>query len=225
MTSIQKELFSLKDTKYKEFQAPLIPSIKEESIIGIRMPALKKLAKKHLEDHAFLKELPHKYFEENNLHALIISLLPFDTCISLIENFLPYVDNWATCDSLRPKCLKKDKQRLLERIFAWLESSHPYTVRFGIEMLMVHFLGEDFKVEYADKVASIQRHEYYVNMMIAWYFATALAKNPNEIMPYFENRKIPKNAFSKAVQKSRDSLRITKEQKNRLAELKKRSDI
>ncbi len=225
MTSIQKELFSLKDTKYKEFQAPLLPSVSREMMIGVRMPVLKNLAKKHRENFTFLKELPHTYFEENNLHALVISLLPFDTCILFIEGFLPYVNNWATCDSLRPKCFKNNKAALIERIYSWLDSTHTYTVRFGIEMLMVHFLGSDFRAEYAEKVASIQSNEYYVNMMIAWYFATALAKNPNEIMPYFENGKIPKNAFDKAVQKSRESFRITKEQKDRLADLKKRSDI
>lgn len=220
MSNLQKKLFSLQDTKYKDFQAPLLPSVSKDTMIGVRIPILKKLAKSHLESFDFLKALPHTYFDENNLHALILSELPFDKALPLIEEFLPYIDNWATCDSLRPKCFKKNKEVLLKKIYSWLESSHVYTVRFGIEMLMVHFLGEDFKTEYAETVASIESDEYYVNMMIAWYFATALAKNPEEIMPFFENGKIPPKAFLKAIQKSRESFRITKEQKLKLSALK-----
>ena len=224
MTDIQKELFSLQDVKYKEFQAPLLPGVKKESMIGVRMPTLKKLAKKHLQNKDFLNSLPHTYFEENNLHALIISQLDREECLHELERFLPCVDNWATCDSMRPKCFKKNKSELIPIIYSWLESEHSFTVRFGIEMLMVHFLGADFRGEYAERVAKIETDEYYLNMMIAWYFATALAKNPDEIMPFFEERKIPKNAFSKAVQKSRESFRITEEQKERLSDICKNKD-
>ena len=221
MTDIQKELFSFRDKKYLDFQAPLIPNASRDSMIGVRMPILKRIAKKHLSDFDFLNTLPHTYLEENHLHSLILSSLPFDECVVLVERFLPFVDNWATCDSLRPKCFKRNKDRLLPFVFSWLDSSHIYTVRFGIEMLMVHFLGEDFKMEYAERVSKIETDEYYLNMMIAWYFATALAKKQREILPFFENGKIPEKAYAKAVQKSRESLCIPTEIKEYLSRLKK----
>ncbi len=229
---IIEKLFELQDREYGQFQAKLIPNIESDSIIGVRTPALrafaKELAKEAAKDEAkaadieaFLAELPHKYFDENQLHAFIISLeKDFEKCIEEVEAFLPHVDNWATCDQLSPKAFKKQPQKLLPYIRTWIKSDETYTVRFAIGMLMEHFLGELFDTEYADMVAAVRSDEYYINMMIAWYFATALAKQYDAVIPYIANKRLDDWTHNKAIQKSVESYRITPEQKAHLKTLK-----
>ena len=220
---IIKRLNALQDTKYRDFQSKLIPDTKAE-FIGVRTPELRKLAKELIEESKtdnFLSVLPHKYFDENQLHAFIISgIKDFDMCVKEVERFLPYVDNWATCDQMSPKVFKKEKKALLPYINKWLKSGKTYTVRFGMGMLMQHFLGEDFAVEYAEKVACVKSDEYYIKMMQAWYFATALAKNYDEVLPFIENKKLEKWTHNKTIQKAIESYRITDEQKAYLKTLK-----
>ncbi|MCR4909194.1 MAG: DNA alkylation repair protein [Lachnospiraceae bacterium] len=221
---IQDELFKHQDIKYRDFQVKLIPNIEASSMIGVRTPELKKYAKELLkaEDVSdFLKSLPHRYFDENQLHAFIISeLRDYNKCIREVTDFLPYVDNWATCDQLSPKVFKKHRKELTEHIKAWLKSEHTYTVRFGIGMLMEHFLGEDFEETYPGMVASVRSEEYYIRMMIAWYFATALSKQYDKIIPYIEDRRLDPWTHNKAIQKSAESRRITDERKQYLKSLK-----
>ena len=191
---IREDLFKLQDKKYADFQSKLIPNISPDTVIGVRTPELRKLAKKYekKEDISiFLNILPHQYFDEKQLHAFIISeRKDFDKCIKEINSFLPFVDNWATCDQLSPKVFKKNKKALLDNIKNWLSSSHTYTIRFAIGMLMQHFLDEDFDIKYPRMVAKIKSEEYYINMMIAWYFATGLAKQYEAIIPLIENKKL-----------------------------------
>ena len=217
MTEIQKRLFELQDVKYRDFHASLMPGFDKGKVIGVRIPKLRRLAKELFQEgewQDYIRALPHKYYEENNLHAFIIEQISdFNECVAEIERFLPHVDNWATCDSLRPKALKKNLPSLLERIYVWLRSDKPYTVRFGIEMLMCCFLDEEFKVEYADLVSNVRFNDYYVDMMIAWYFATALAKQYELILPYIEKKVLPPKIHNKTIQKALESFRITKEQK------------
>ena len=208
--TIKKKLFELQDLGYKEFHSKLMPNIPKEKIIGIRVPVLKDLAKSIKDDILeFMENLPHEYYEENNLHAFLIAgIEDYDKCIYELERFLPYIDNWATCDSLRPKCFSVNKDKLPDKIREWIKSSHSYTVRFSIEMLMVHFLDDNFKKEYSDMVAAVKSDDYYVNMMIAWYFATALAKQYDSVIPYIEEKKLDKWVHNKAIQKSIESNRI-----------------
>ena len=186
--NITEELFKMQDLEYKCFQSKLIPTVNIDTIIGVRIPLLRKLAKSMKNDSKdFLSSLPHKYYDENNLHSFLISQIgDFDECIRMISDFLPFVDNWATCDSLRPKCFKNNKQKLLEQIQAWLNSSHTYTVRFAVEMLMIHYLDDDFHESFLQTVSEISSKEYYINMMISWYFASALAKQWESTAPYIE---------------------------------------
>lgn len=224
MEKIVKELFEMQDEKYRDFQSALIPGSDLEKVIGIRTPLLRKYAKNlPLEDaKAFLLELPHEYFDENQLHAFIVSeIKDIDACIKEVNTFLPYVDNWATCDQMSPVIFKKHKDKLLEEVRKWIASSETYTVRFGIKMLMQHFLDEDFNLEYPEMVAKIQSEEYYVKMMIAWYFATALAKQYDSVIPFIEEGRLEKWTHNKAIQKSIESYRITTEQKKYLRTLKK----
>ena len=221
---IAAELFRLQDKKYAAFQAKLIPTVEAERIIGVRTPELRRFAKELFGDgdtEAFLRSLPHRYFEEDQLHAFVISLeRDFDKCIAEVEAFLPFVDNWATCDQLSPKAFKKESEKLLPHICTWIKSDRVYTVRFAIGMLMQHFLDEKFDPQYADMVAAVRSDEYYVNMMIAWYFATALAKQYAAILPYLEGRRLADWTHNKAIQKSVESYRITAEQKAYLKTLK-----
>ena len=221
---IVAELFRLQDTKYAAFQAKLIPTAEADRIIGVRTPALRALAKKLAKDEdtaAFLTQLPHRYFEEDQLHAFVISLeKDFDKCAADVEAFLPFVDNWATCDQLSPKAFKKEPEKLLSYICTWIKSDKVYTVRFAIGMLMQHFLDERFDPKYADMVAAVRSDEYYINMMIAWYFATALAKQYDSIRPYLEEKRLDDWTHNKAIQKSVESYRITPEQKAYLKSLK-----
>lgn len=224
MTEIQQRLFALQDAGYRDFHAALMPTVDKALVIGVRMPALRALAKelKGTELAAdFMAALPHKYYEENNLHAALIGhIRDFDACIAAVERFLPYVDNWATCDMMNPRALAKDKAALLERIRLWLQSSHTYTVRFGMEMLMNHFLEEDFREEYPALVASVRSEEYYVRMMQAWYFATALAKQYEAAVTYLEQRRLGAWVHNKTIQKARESFRVSQEQKEYLKSLK-----
>ena len=210
----------LKDDKYSQFQAKLIPTINTKSVIGVRTPELRKMAKvygKREDCEEFLNALPHTYFEENQLHSFIVSLnKDFDVCVSQVEAFLPYIDNWATCDQLSPNIFKKGKERLLPYIDKWLQSKHTYTVRFGIGMLMAHYLDESFEESYAQKVLEIQLEEYYVNMMRAWYFATALSKLYDLSVRYIEEKRLDKWTHNKTIQKAVESKRISKATKEYL---------
>lgn len=224
MTEIQQRLFALRDAGYRDFHAALMPTVDKALVIGVRMPALRALAKelKGTEPAAdFMAQLPHKYYEENNLHAALIGhIRDFDACMAAVERFLPYVDNWATCDMMNPRALAKDKTALLERIRLWLQSGHTYTVRFGMGMLMNHFLEEDFREEYPALVASVRSEEYYVRMMQAWYFATALAKQYEAAVTYLEQRRLGAWVHNKTIQKARESFRVSQEQKEYLKSLK-----
>lgn len=215
------DLFAMQDKEYKKFISALLPTVDPETIIGIRTPALRAYAKKMADREAFMRELPHKYFEENNLHAFLIEQIrDYDACIAALNDFLPYVDNWATCDSMRPRALKKEPARLLSDIERWLSSDHTYTIRFGIQLLMLYYLDEYFDPAYLARVAAIASEEYYVNMMIAWYFATALAKQYDAAIPYLENRRLSPWVHAKTIQKAIESYRITPEQKEILRSLK-----
>lgn len=223
-TDLHKELKKLQDLKYRDMQVKIIPTVEPSSIIGVRTPELKAMAKEILKSgdyEDFLNDLPHKYFEENQLHAFILSgMKDAESCFEELEKFLPYVDNWATCDQMSPKIFKKHKDELLKRVKEWIRSDETYTVRFGVGMLMEHFLDDDYDVKYPEMVAKLRSDEYYVNMMIAWYFATALAKQYDTIIPYIEKKKLDKWTHNKAIQKSVESYRITDEQKTYLKTLK-----
>ena len=222
--NIRETLLSLQDGKFAAFQARLIPNVAPERILGVRTPELRKLAKQlrgSSDAEAFLNTLPHEFFEENNLHAfLLCGIKDFERCVRAVEDFLPYVDNWATCDQLRPKAFARNRQALLPRIRSWLNSDRTYTRRFGIGMLMSHFLDEDFREEYLSWVSDIHSEEYYVNMMIAWYFATALAKQYRAALPYIEERRLGPWVHNKTIQKALESYRVSEEHKACLKTLK-----
>ena len=221
---IRDRLFELQDIKYRDFQSGLFPTLEKDVMIGVRTPELRKLAKEYggrKDIGEFLTDLPHKYFDENQLHAFIISgEKNIDTAMAELNAFLPYVDNWATCDQMSPKVFKKHRDKLLVEIDKWLKSDLTYTIRFGIGMLMEHFLDEDYDVKYPETVAQIRSEEYYVNMMTAWYFATALAKQYDTILPFIEGKKLDTWTHNKAIQKAVESYRITPEQKGYLKTLK-----
>lgn len=217
-------LYENQDEKYRDFQAKLIPNIDKTTVIGVRTPVLKgyavQLVKEGRADE-FISVLPHKYFEENQLHAFIISREgSFEKCIEETEAFLPFVDNWATCDQLRPKCFAKNKIELLKYIDKWINSGETYKVRFAIGMLMCHFLDDDFNESYLKTVSAVKSDEYYINMMIAWFFATALAKQYEKTLPFIENKALDKWTHNKAIQKAVESYRITDEQKEYLKTFK-----
>lgn len=224
---IQNKLFELQDKKYAEFQAKLTPNLKREDFIGVRTPELKKLAKQIFKEgdyQQFLDDLPHKYFDENQLHAFIIAeIKDYDTCIKEVNNFLPYVNNWATCDQLSPKSFKKNKDKLLKEIKVWIKSKETYTVRFAIGNLMRHYLEEDYDVKYPEMVSKVKSDEYYINMMIAWYFATALAKQYDSVLPYVTDNKFDVWTHNKTIQKAVESDRITPQQKDYLKSFKRKS--
>ena len=221
---IRQQLFAMQDTDYREFQVKLIPTVDPEKVIGVRTPQLRKFAKELSRDpdaERFLEDLPHEYFDENQLHAFLISeLKDFDSCILKTERFLPQIDNWATCDQLSPKVFKKHRPELLKYIKRWIGSEHTYIIRFAVGMLMQHFLDEDYSEEYPELVSSVRSEEYYVNMMIAWYFATALAKQYEETLPYIEKRRLAVWTHNKAIQKAIESRRISAVQKDYLRTLK-----
>ena len=225
---ITTKLFSLQDTAYRDFQVKLIPGMDAEKEIGVRTPELRKLAKelaKREDIREFLNDLPHQYFDENQLHAFILSgEKDFEKCMEDLERFLPYVDNWATCDQMSPKVFRKNRKKLLESINRWIGSEHTYTVRFAIKMLMEHFLDEDFAPIYPEMVATVRSEEYYIRMMIAWYFATALAKRYDAVLPYLKQEKLDVWTHNKAIQKAVESYRITEEQKIYLKSLKRKNE-
>ena len=220
----QELLFQLQDKGYRDFQSKLIPTIPVETIIGVRIPTIRKLAKEYGKDPEsveFLKQLPHTYYDENILHALLVAeIKDYEVCVKEVERFLPYVDNWAVCDIYSPKVFRKNKGKLIDKIREWTASDHPYTCRFGMEMLMTHFLDENFRVEYLEIPAAVHSEEYYVNMMIAWFYATALAKQWDATIGYIEDQRLDTWTHNKTIQKARESYRITPEQKEYLKTLK-----
>lgn len=220
LEELEEKLFQLKDSEYQDFHSRLLPGIDKETLIGIRTPILRKFAGKYAktEDAAeFIRNLPHRYYEENNLHMMLITAIKdYDQCLEEIRRFLPYIDNWATCDLPAPKCFQKHKEELLPEVRMWISSDQTYVIRYGIGMLMRLYLDEDFEPEYLELAASVQSEEYYVNMMIAWYFATALAKQWEATIPYIEERRLTQWVHRKTIQKAVESYRITPEQKEYL---------
>ena len=221
--NILDELFKSQDKKYRDLQIKTIPNVSPDTIIGVRTPELRNISKELVkEDYSsFLNDLPHKYFDENQLHAFTISLLKdYDECVMYINKFLPYVDNWATCDQMSPKVFKKNTDKLLKQIKIWIKSNKTYTIRFGVGMLMKYYLGDNFKLDYLNMVSNIKSDEYYVNMMIAWFFATALAKQYDLVIKIIEDKKLDKWTHNKTIQKAIESYRITALQKEYLRSLK-----
>ena len=222
---LEKELFELQDLKYKEFHQKLMPTVNPDKVIGIRTPVLRKFSKefgKREEAEGFLKNLPHKYYEEDNLHAFLLEQTKdYDILIKELNKFLPFVDNWATCDMMRPKILKNHREELLEDIKRWLNSKDTYAIRFAVNCLMNYYLEDEFKPEYLLLVKNIESEEYYINMVRAWYFATALAKQYDATIKVLENKVLDKWTHNKTIQKAVKSYRITKEQKEYLRTLKR----
>ena len=222
--NLRRELFKLRDETYRDFQAKSVPNVEREKFIGIRTPVLCSFAKKYFGDadkKSFLDDLPHKYFEENSIHALIVSeMKDFDECLTAVKNFLPHVDNWGTCDSISPKIFKRHTDELEAEISTWLSSKQPYTVRFGLSMLMKFYLGEKFHVKYLQRAANVHSENYYVNMMAAWLFATALAKHFDATIKFLTQRKLSPQVHNKTLRKALESRRITDEQKIFLRGLK-----
>ncbi|MDO5545252.1 MAG: DNA alkylation repair protein [Eubacteriales bacterium] len=207
------------DGTYRQMQIRLIPNIYPDTIVGVRTPVLRGIAKELEDRDSFLNALPHRYFEENQIHCFLLEReKDFSFVISEIERFLPYVDNWATCDQLRPRCFQKHRHELLPHVQKWITSKEPYTIRFGIGMLMVHFLDDDFEEAFLELPATVHSEEYYVRMMIAWYFATALAKQYDAALPYITNYRLDKWVHNKAIQKAVESYRVAPEQKLELKE-------
>lgn len=222
--NVYELLLAEKDDAYREFQAKLVPNIDPSTILGVRTPAMRKIAKEVFqsgEAGAFLKELPHRIYEENLVHFFIISMIrDFDECIEAVDAFLPYVDCWPVSDQASPKSFKKNHEKLLPHIRRWIASDHVYTARFGIRMLMNEFLGKEFKKEYAELVAKKTGDDYYLKMMQAWYFATALAKNYDECVIFIEEKRLDEWVHKKAIQKAVESYRVTEEHKEYLKSLR-----
>ena len=222
--NVYEELCKYKDDKYRDFQSNLVPNISKDTILGVRTPDMRKIAKDMFgtaEGNKFLKKLPHKYYEENLVHFFMIAMIKdFDECIKDTERFLPYIDCWPVCDQSSPKAFKKKHAELLPLIKKWIDSDHVYTSRFGMRMLMNEFLGDDFKPEYLKWVASKKGEDYYLKMMIAWYFATALAKQYDATIPYFEKHVLDDWCHKKAIQKAVESFRVTDEHKEYLKSLR-----
>lgn len=224
---IKDYLLKNQDLQYKQFHSSLMPTINSEVVIGIKVPILRNYTKELLKKYdiqsfvPFFKDLPHQYYEENNIHAFLIEKINnYDECLFQLEQFLPYIDNWATCDMLNPKVFSKNKDKLLKKINEWIKSSHTYTIRFGIGMLMRYFLDKDFNSSYLELVYSIKSEEYYVNMMKAWFFATALTKQYDATLPIIQNKKLDTWTHNKAIQKAIESFRVPVEHKQYLKTLK-----
>ena len=222
--TLYERLMEVKDNAYREFQTKLVPNISPETILGVRTPDMRKMAREVFESSKkdeFLNDLPHQYYEENLIHFFVISMIKdFNECVQDVETFLPYVDCWPVSDQATPKAFKKNHQKLLPYIKKWIASDHVYTARFGIRMLMNEFLGDDFREEYPELVANKKGDDYYLKMMIAWYFATALAKRYDETIPYFENHRLDEWVHKKAIQKAIESYRVSDEHKEYLKSLK-----
>lgn len=221
MTVIE-ELFSLQDEAYAQFQSKLMPTIPRDLVIGVRVPVLRKLATKmHGREEGFLSELPHRYYDENLLHGILISqITDYESCIQALEVFLPYVDNWAVCDTMSPKVLSENREALLPILRRWIASEHTYTCRFGLLCLMRYYLDEFFRPEYLEFAAAVRSDEYYVNMIVSWFFATALAKQWDATVPYLQQRQLPEWIHNKTIQKARESYRITPAQKAYLSSIR-----
>lgn len=224
MHKFTKELIKLSDKEYALFSSRITPNVNQNKFLGVRVPVVRTFVKSHfcdVETESFFKELPHTYFDENMLHGLLIEQIKdYDECIQQLDRFLPYVDNWAVCDSCNPKVFKKNKNKLIKDIYRWMKAKDTYTVRFSIGMLMGHFLDEDFKEEYLRKVSRVKSEEYYIKMMVAWFFATALAKQYEKTIPYIENKELDVWIHNKAIQKAIESYRINDSQKKYLKTLK-----
>ena len=225
MNELQQHLFGMRDAAYAAFIAKLTPGFPPSHFIGVRVPLLRTIARSFAKEEAarqrFLSHLPHSYYEEDMLHGMLISLVKdYDRCLDLIDRFLPYVDNWAVCDTLSPKVFAKHKAQLLENILRWSSSSHTYTCRFGLRMLMTHFLDDSFSADFLEIPATIRSEEYYVKMMVAWFFATALAKQWEATLPYLENRQLDPWTHRKTIQKAIESYRIPPERKDYLRTLR-----
>lgn len=226
MNELQQNLFGMRDAAYAAFIAKLTPGFPPSHFIGVRVPLLRTIARSFAKEEAasqrFLSHLPHSYYEEDMLHGMLISLVKdYDRCLDLTDRFLPYVDNWAVCDTLSPKVFAKHKAQLLENILRWSSSSHTYTCRFGLRMLMTHFLDDSFSADFLEIPATIRSEEYYVKMMVAWFFATALAKQWEATLPYLENRQLDPWTHRKTIQKAIESYRIPPERKDYLRTLRK----
>ena len=226
MNELQQNLFGMRDAAYAAFIAKLTPGFPPSHFIGVRVPLLRTIARSFAKEEAasqsFLSHLPHSYYEEDMLHGMLISLVKdYDRCLDLTDRFLPYVDNWAVCDTLSPKVFAKHKAQLLENILRWSSSSHTYTCRFGLRMLMTHFLDDSFSADFLEIPATIRSEEYYVKMMVAWFFATALAKQWEATLPYLENRQLNPWTHRKTIQKAIESYRIPPERKDYLRTLRK----
>lgn len=225
MNELQQNLFGMRDAAYAAFIAKLTPGFPPSHFIGVRVPLLRTIARSFAKEEAasqrFLSHLPHSYYEEDMLHGMLISLVKdYDRCLDLTDRFLPYVDNWAVCDTLSPKVFAKHKAQLLENILRWSSSSHTYTCRFGLRMLMTHFLDDSFSADFLEIPAAIHSEEYYVKMMVAWFFATALAKQWEATLPYLENRQLDPWTHRKTIQKAIESYRIPPERKDYLRTLR-----
>jgi len=221
--TITELLFSMRDTAYRDFSAKLMPTVDKSTVIGVRVSDLRKTAKKlDAKDAAeFMKALPHRYYEENNLHAFLIAgIKDFNSCIAELDRFLPFVDNWATCDGMNPKVLRNEPERLLIKIKEWLHSEHTYTVRFAVKCLMDFYLDKNFNKEILTLVASLKSEEYYINMCSAWFFATALAKRPDDTLPFFSDKRLDKWVHNKAISKARESFRVDDKMKKLLGEMR-----
>ena len=226
MNELQQHLFGMRDAAYAAFIAKLTPGFPPSHFIGVRVPLLRTIARSFAKEEAasqrFLSHLPHSYYEEDMLHGMLISLVKdYERCLDLTDRFLPYVDNWAVCDTLSPKVFAKHKAQLLENILRWSSSSHTYTCRFGLRMLMTHFLDDSFSADFLEIPAAIRSEEYYVKMMVAWFFATALAKQWEATLPYLENRQLDPWTHRKTIQKAIESYRIPPERKDYLRTLRK----
>lgn len=223
--TVKERLFGLADAKYAEFQAKLTPTIDRKTFIGVRVPEVRKLAKEIYRSgqyEEFLQELPHEYYDENMLHGLILSeFKDYDACVAGVDRFLPFVDNWAVCDIMSPKCFKRNKDRLISKIVGWSAGDTTYTSRFGMEMLMTHFLDADFRPEYLEIPARVRLEDYYARMMVAWFFATALTKQWDAAIAYIEENRLEPWTHNKTIQKAIESYRIPEEQKAYLRTLKR----
>lgn len=222
--SVYEKLLSVQDSKYKEFQSKLVPNISPDTMIGVRTPQMRSIAKEFFGTQTgldFLKVLPHKYYEENIIHFFMISMIKdFEECVGEVERFLPFVDCWPVCDQSSPKVFKKNHEKLLPRIKKWIGSEHVYTSRFGMRMLMNEFLDADFKPEYLEWVAVKRGEDYYLKMMVAWFFATALAKQYEASLPFIGNHRLEPWTHNKAIQKALESFRVSDEHKALLRTLR-----
>ena len=222
--NVQKELFAMQDLQYRDFHSRLMPTVKKEKVIGVRTPQLRKYANVFANTGdalVFMQNLPHQYYEEDNLHGFLIEKIKvYEDCIEALDRFLPYVDNWATCDMMCPKVLKKEPGQLLEKIKDWINAKDVYMVRFGLKCLMNYYLDDYFSIECPALAASVKSEEYYIQMMQSWYFATALAKQYDVILPFLLEHRLSKWVHNKTIQKAVESYRITADQKNYLKTLK-----